>query len=1151
MTDEREKHREAEATHVVTSVFYGADIYCIVAQDIDGIDEEERKEVEKNLSVLANKWTEALYEFEDPMKFQKRFNSQEKHFNSGLKCRLYAHLQTKPKIDCGFFDSYAKSFEVMKTIFTFGNSKAVPVAIQLCPLNVLMDPKCDLVYPNVSTTLVNRCCTLLNRLKRVIRRAEIIYEANRESVISDSLAEFVGVVLTFHGSLITQLKKSVVAVRENQFAERDIQITVEKAENCQLFQSSELNEWLVLKEVELDIADSMAKAAGTGIDFLAKDKLVSHLSNCLETDYSVVLFVPPLDERTSAILTAMKNCADNLEDFRLFASLEQSWYNIPVQKKLLLHKICKFAAYVERNRSKQVNCIVSFSESSKPFTCSFSVYQGDQLLKDKIRQLPDAPTGLRVFSLPSANTRKAKRAKTLFSSFRLEWDYKILGYPCTFVVENRSGGSSDTWVQQKTDKSEVTINFETGTDVEIRVALTCIGQSEFSEIVDTKSAVELPVEFDIPSVLQPPTGFQVKSVTSETAELDWITPPDGHLYFDLWFRVDYCEKGQNPSDGNHQEFFYGENPRVLRALEPETTYYITISTVTADGSKKSAASNPVELTTAQEVRYAETFAKKNKNLSEVNSVYSIPLIETKGNVKTAQRFVFGNRSSNDRDDNIRKWRTILLVGASNSGKTSLVNSMINCVFDVEWEDPIRFQLIDEQDNNQMDRIRVYDIHHTDGFLVDYSLTIIDTPSYVEDDPTKNKAITEMIRNFLNDENGIHQVDMVGFAMDSSFPDLSLVQFYIFSSLIEIFGDDIKENLKFLLTSADGEDPFLWSKIVDYQLATYGPFMEHEQNQHKFNSSAIFSSKPGVIDSLCFNKCMKTLAAFLNFSLGDAETKSISHLKILNDEKSRQEVTVRGLVKRVKTDVAKLEELRKTLDSYDVNSQVEFELDVTVIKSSFLSFGYYATNCDKCQMTCHENCGIEDDKVNCGVMDHSLPEEIRTCRVCKCSWEVHHNDTYKWECEQEKQTTTSIAIKQKYETILDKNLTQEEVTEALKVDIAEKKKDLVDLLTTVLRYIRKVNEISLRICSTPKTLHCLQVIKYVNEVIVYLVHVEQKDHWVDYQKRVRELKKLSLLTSRYQCNWRAHDCDKELLWTALESKISELFAIHPADEGDPV
>ena len=63
-----------------------------------------------------------------------------------------------------------------------------------------------------------------------------------------------------------------------------------------------------------------------------------------------------------------------------------------------------------------------------------------------------------------------------------------------------------------------------GIDIEIRVAaLTCIGQREFSKIVDKKSAVVLSVWLDIPSVLLPQTGLKVKSVTSETAELEWTT----------------------------------------------------------------------------------------------------------------------------------------------------------------------------------------------------------------------------------------------------------------------------------------------------------------------------------------------------------------------------------------------------------------------------------------------------------------------------------------------------------------------------------------------------------------------------------------------------------------------------------------------------
>ena len=61
-------------------------------------------------------------------------------------------------------------------------------------------------------------------------------------------------------------------------------------------------------------------------------------------------------------------------------------------------------------------------------------------------------------------------------------------------------------------------------------------------------------------------------------------------------------------------------------------------------------------------------------------------------------------------------RTILFVGDSSSGKTSLINSMANYVFDVKSNDPFRFQLIDQQESQK--KVNVYDIYRADGFLVD-------------------------------------------------------------------------------------------------------------------------------------------------------------------------------------------------------------------------------------------------------------------------------------------------------------------------------------------------------------------------------------------------------------------------------------------------
>jgi ABC-type multidrug transport system ATPase subunit len=36
------------------------------------------------------------------------------------------------------------------------------------------------------------------------------------------------------------------------------------------------------------------------------------------------------------------------------------------------------------------------------------------------------------------------------------------------------------------------------------------------------------------------------------------------------------------------------------------------------------------------------------------------------------------------------------MGATGSGKTTLINGMINYIFNVQWEDTFRFQLIQEQ-----------------------------------------------------------------------------------------------------------------------------------------------------------------------------------------------------------------------------------------------------------------------------------------------------------------------------------------------------------------------------------------------------------------------------------------------------------------------
>ena len=384
-----------EATHVVVSVLYGAQIFCVLAQDVIGKekDEEVRKVTQEKLQKIMKKFQIAFDRQMSLDKFKQEFSKEENHELVDLKCRLYMDLTTHTVNECNLFDAYECCIDLKRQIYRdstidISKLKGVPIAIQLCPLEVLLPHlssngvlKRFNGFRDVDKDLINRCCRILADFRRVVIKAEKMY-VNPEGTIPSAVSEFVALVSNYQNILKENLKKTVVLARMPAFYNNEdnaIHSIAHNAENHPLFKISQLEQWIDAKEEEMEMMEFIISKVGTTAVVLAdSSQLAKHVSN----KCSLVLTVPPLDERTNEILVAMKKYfGEKFQPEQTTSNVSKPWHLVLSKKKLVLNYLRELDIHLQRNNEEPIQVIVTFGKSSNPFGCNYSVYENGILIK--------------------------------------------------------------------------------------------------------------------------------------------------------------------------------------------------------------------------------------------------------------------------------------------------------------------------------------------------------------------------------------------------------------------------------------------------------------------------------------------------------------------------------------------------------------------------------------------------------------------------------------------------------------------------------------------------------------------------------------------------------------------------------------------------
>ncbi|XP_049460403.1 uncharacterized protein LOC125906049 isoform X13 [Epinephelus fuscoguttatus] len=362
----------------------------------------------------------------------------------------------------------------------------------------------------------------------------------------------------------------------------------------------------------------------------------------------------------------------------------------------------------------------------------------------------------------------------------------------------------------------------------------------------------------------------------------------------------------------------------------------------------------------------------------------------KENIGTLTRMTLGEK------DPSKLNKTILLVGETGAGKSTLINALVNYAMGVKWKDDVWFQIVEDEKKSQCESqtsdVIVYEIFGFEGQTLPYSLTIIDTPEYGDTRGTEHDdIISERLLDLFRSDDGVYEISAVGLVMKASENRLDDRLRYIFDSVVSLFGKNMEKNIVALITHSDGRTPKNVLKAIETAEIRCAKD-ENNQPVHFLFDNCQHEDRTEETEALqhADKTTMKGLSQFTNF-LKKTESQKLKETVKLLKERIRLAACIHNLQERIEFIELKqsaIKQNQEALKKYEqeMKNNEEFTVEVDEVYKVkgpvserrwwALGLNYGGTVCcTVCKENCHYPCTLAWYPKHCEVMKEK-------CTLCK-------------------------------------------------------------------------------------------------------------------------------------------------------------------------